>query len=72
MRVAAVAGHASDGWYDSALLILIKAEILFIDLRRHFEHMAGNFFFGLGIAGKIQFVGGAIFGRSMAEVTFHA
>jgi len=50
------------------LLILIKAEIFFIDLRRHFEHMTGNFFFGLGVAGKIQLVGGAVFGRGMQKL----
>ena len=72
MRVAAMAGHAGDGGDGFALVILIKAEILFVDLGCHFEHVAGDIFFRLGIAGKVQVMGGAVGGGCVTEVTFYA
>ena len=71
MGIAAMAGHTGDGWNDIAFIILIKAEVFLIDLCRHLKHVAGDLFFGLGVAGKIQPMGGAVIGRGMAEITFH-
>jgi len=65
-------GHAADGRHNNALFVFIKAEIFFVDLRRHLEHMAGDLFLRLGIAGKIQSVGSAVLGRSMTEITFYS
>ena len=71
MGIAAMAGHTGDGWNDIAFIILIKAEVFLIDLCRHFKHVTGDLFFGLGVAGKIQPMGGAVIGRGMAEIAFH-
>ena len=65
-----MAGHTGDRGDHLSLLILVHAEIFFIDLGRHFEHVAGDIFFGFVIAGKIQ-VGGVVLGWSMTEITFY-
>src|SRR5216684_9294444 len=72
MGAAVMASHTRYGGDGSALVILVEAEIFLVDLCRHFEHMAGNIFFGFCIAAKIQVRGSAICRRGMAKVTFHA
>lgn len=72
MRTAPVAGHAGDRGDHRALLIFVHAEIFFIDLAGHAEHMTGDILFGFVIAGEIQVMGGAVLGKGMAEITFNA
>lgn len=72
MGTSMMASHTRDGGLDGALVILVEAEIFLIDLRRHFEHMAGNIFFGFCIAAEIQVMRGGICRRGMAKVAFHA
>jgi hypothetical protein len=72
MRAAAVAGHTGNGRGAISLFVLFKVKILFIDLRCHLEHLAGDVLFGLCIAGEIEVMGGAVGGGSVAKITFHA
>jgi hypothetical protein len=72
MGTAVMASHTGYGGDGSAFVVLVEAEIFLVDLCRHFEHMAGNIFFGFCIAAKIQVTGSAICRRCMAKVTFHA
>ena len=70
MSAAAVAGDTGNGRDDLTLFVLIKAKILFIDLRRHLKHMAGDVFFRFGVAGEIEVMGGGV--GCVAEITFYA
>ena len=72
MRTAMVTSHTGHRRDGIAFVVLVEAKILFIDLRRHLEHMAGDVFFRFGIAAKIQVVRAAVRGRSMTKITFHA
>jgi len=67
-----MASHTGDDGDCFALVILAEAEIFFIDLGRHLEHVTGDVFFRLGIAGKVQAMRCAVGGRCVTEVTFHA
>ena len=66
-----MAGDAADRGNDGAFVVLIEAKIFFVDLTGHLEHIAGNIFFRLGIAGKIQTMGSAVGGGSMTKSTFY-
>ena len=70
MRAAAVTSHTMDGRDHDALIVFIKAKIFFVDPAGHLEHVPGDVFFRLGIAGEIQLVG-AVLGGSMTETAFH-
>jgi len=72
MGIAMMASHTCDGGDGFALVILIEAEIFFVDLGCHLEHVTGDVFFRLGVAGKVQVMGGAVGGGCVTEVTFYA
>lgn len=76
MRTAPVTGHTSDrgdGWCSFIVfVILVKMEILFVDLPRHPEHIPRHFFLRFVITGKIKLAGRAVLGWRMAEPAFNA
>jgi len=67
-----MASHTGDGGDGFALVVLIEAEIFFVDLGRHLEHMTCDVFFRLGIAGKVQVMRGTVGGGRVTETAFHA
>ena len=71
MRAAPVTGDTADGRNDGALVILIKTEILLVDLRGHPEHITRGVLFRFGITGIIQFLRRAV-GRGMTEITMYS
>ena len=72
MCAAAMAGHTGDGWDHRAFVVFIEAEIFFIDLARHAEHVPCDVLFGFCIAGEIQVMRGAVCGGCVAEVATNA
>ena len=72
LMLAVVAGIAGNGHDLVTICILARFEIFFVDLACHFEHVTGDVFFRLGIAGEVQAMGSAIGGGCVAEVTFYA
>ena len=71
MRVSAMAGDAADRGNDVAFLVLIKAKIFLVDLSGHLIHTAGDIFFRLGIARKIQVMTRAVRRRGVTETAFY-
>src|SRR5580704_10291744 len=71
MRAAPVTGDTADGRNDGALVILIKTEILLVDLRGHPEHMTGDILLRFGITGEIQFLRRAV-GGGVTEITMYS
>lgn len=47
-------GHAGNGGDHRPFVVLVEAEIFFIDLAGHAEHAAGDIFFRFGVAGEIH------------------
>lgn len=72
VRVASMAGYATDRGDRIAFVILIEAKIFFVDFSGHAHHVPGDILFGLFVAGKIGMMGSRILRGCVAEIAFYA